>query len=192
MGAYCFGKCDTLTAAVFLGNAPGVMQSNNVFMRAASGFVVYFFSSNNGYTTPRWVPVKGGSDSYSTQPLNSIPTNSEVWLLGHGLPMNTDLNLDSNGDGVNHLMAYALELDPNAGVISNPLEATLDSNLLTTTFFAGKQDVVYTPQTSTDLKNWTSDGVTLSELSLEGRRTASVSTSQPIQFLRLLLALDES
>ena len=106
--------------------------------------------------------------------------------------MNTDLNLDPNGDGVNHLMAYALELDPNADFISSPLEATLDSNSLGITFFAGKQDVTYTPQTSTDLKNWTSDGVTLSELTLEGRRTASVRTSQPIGFLRLHLALDDT
>lgn len=192
MGAYCFGDCDALTAAVFLGNAPGVSESSNVFQRAAPGFVVYFLNGVTGFTTPTWGPVIGGSDSHATQPLDRVPTNPEVWLLGHGLPMNTDLNLDPNGDGVNHLMVYALELDPNAGFISNPLEVTLDSNALEFTFFAGKQDVTYTPQTSTDLKNWTSDGVTLSELSVEGRRTASVGTSQPIQFLRLLLALDES
>ena len=193
MGAFCFDKCEALTAAVFLGNAPGVIESSNVFNRAASGFVVYFNNGKTGFTTPTWVPgnPSGGSYSYATQPLERVPTNSEVWLLGHGLPMNTDLNLDPNGDRVTHLMAYALELDPNAGFISNPLEATLDCNALGFTFFAGKQDVTYTPQTSTDLKNWTSDGVTLSELSSEGRRTASVSTSQPIQFLRLLLAVDQ-
>ena len=193
MGAFCFDKCDALTAAVFLGNAPVVSKSSNTFTRAASGFVVYFLNGNTGFTTPTWVPANpsGGSDGYTTQPLESVPANSEVWLLGHGLPMKTDLNLDPNRDGVDHLMAYALDLDPNAGFISNPLEATLDSNALGFTFFAGKQDVTYTPQTSTDLKNWTSDDVTLSELSSEGRRTASVGTSQPIQFLRLLLALDE-
>lgn len=134
----------------------------------------------------------GGSEGYSTQPLDSIPTKSEVWLLRHGFPMNTDLNLSPYGDGVNHLITYARELDPNAGFISNPLEVTLDSNALEFTFFAGKKDVTYTPQTSTDLKNWTSDGMILSGLSLEGRRTTSVSTSQPMQFLRLLLMLDES
>jgi hypothetical protein len=193
MGAYCFGDCDALIAAVFLGNAPGVSESSNVFMRAAPGFVVYFLNGVAGFTTPTWVPgnTVGGTDSYATQPLDSVPTNSKIWLLGHGLPRNTDLNLDPNGDGVNHLMAYALELDPIADFIHNPLEVTLDSNALGITFFAGKPDVAYTPQTSTDLKNWTSDGVTLSELTLEGRHTAFVSRSQPRQFLRLFLALDE-
>jgi hypothetical protein len=193
MGPYCFGDCDALTAAVFLGNAPGVSGSSNVFMRAAPGFVVYFLNGNTGFTTPTWVPVNtpGGSESYATQPLERVLTNSEVWLLGHGLPMNTDLNLDPNGDGVNHLMAYALALDPNAGFISNPLEPTLDSDVLGITFFAGRDDVVYTPQTSNDLDNWTTDGLTLSELDSEVRRTASVSRSQPRRFLRLLLALDE-
>ncbi len=193
MGTFCFDKCDALTAAVFLGNAPGVIESSNVFDEQASGFVVYFLSGNTGFTTPTWVPVNGagGSDSYATQPLESGPTNSEVWLLGHGLPMDTDLNLDPNGDGVNHLMAYALALDPNPGFISNPLEPTLDSNALKITYFAGREDVVYTPQTSSDLDNWTTDGLTLSELSLEGHRTASVSRSQPRRFLRLILALDE-
>jgi hypothetical protein len=193
MGAYCFGDCDALIAAVFLGNAPGVSGSSNVFMRADPGFVVYFLNGNTGFTTPTWVPVNtpGGSDSYATQPLERVLTNSEVWLLGHGLPMNTDLNLDPNGDGVNHLMAYALALDPNAGFISNPLEPTLDSDVLGITFFAGRDDVAYTPQTSNDLDNWTTDGLTLSELDSEGRRTASVSRSQPRRYLRLLLALDE-
>ena len=193
MGAFCFDKCDALTAAVFLGNAPSVIESSNVFDEQASGFVVYFLIGNTGFTTPTWVPVNvaGGSDSYASQPLESAPANSKVWLLGHGLPMNTDLNLDPNGDGVNHLIAYALDLDPNAGFVSSPIEAILDSNALTITFFAGREDVVYTPQISRELDNWTTDGLTLSELNLEGHRTASVSRSQPNRFIRLRLALDE-
>ena len=34
------------------------------------------------------------------------------WLVSHGLPYDTDLNQDLNGDGVTLLMAYALGLDP--------------------------------------------------------------------------------
>lgn len=184
MGAYCFGDCDELSAAVFLDNAPGIIESSNIFMRSAPGFVVYFLNGVTGFSRPTW-------EGYSTQLLESVPTNSEIWFLGHGLPIDTDLSLDPNGDGVNHLMAYALDFDPNAGFISDPLDAILDSNALGITFFAGREGVTYTPQSSPDIKNWTTDGVTLSELTLEGRRTASVSTSQPKRFLRLFLALDE-
>lgn len=190
MGSFCFDKCAALNTAVFLGNAPATIESSNVFNRAAPHFTVYSLKGNTGFATPSWTPGQGGAYSYTTRSLETAPTDPEIWLLGHALPMDTDLNLDPNEDGVNHLMAYALNLDPNAGFIRNPLEPILDSKTLEVTFFAGREDVIYTPQTSSDLDDWSSDGVTLSEVDLEGRRTASVINGDSRCFLRLHLALE--
>ena len=61
MGAFCFDKCDALSVAVFLGNAPGVIESSNLFDQQASDLVVYFLSSNIGvYHADMGAPQRSG------------------------------------------------------------------------------------------------------------------------------------
>lgn len=191
MGSYCFDQCAALSAAIFLGSAPAMIESSNVFNRASPGFTVYFLDGNTGFNTPTWTPIPGASRSYPSHSLATALTGAEIWLLGHGLPMNTDLDLDSNGDGVNHLMAYALDLDPDAEFIRDPIEPVLGSDSLSITFFAGREDVIYTAQASSDLETWSTDGVTLSEVDIQGRRTASVNNREARRLLRLHLELGE-
>jgi len=84
MGSLYFGDCNTLIAAVFLVNASGVSEISNVFAQAASGFVVYFLSSNTGFTTPAWVPINPVEDLKATPPSHStvFPPSPRFGFLG--------------------------------------------------------------------------------------------------------------
>ena len=55
------------------------------------------------------------------------------------------------------------------------------------TFSASTPGITYTVLTSTDLANWTAEGVTLLNLDAEGRRTATIDTTAPRRFMRLVV-----
>jgi sugar lactone lactonase YvrE len=101
---------------------------------------------------------------------------------------------DPSGDGVVNLMKYGLLLDPNlssrAGlpiqeVIGGDLTFTYTKNLAAT-------DLTFTAETSTDLLNWTTSGVSEQILSDDGTSQqirASVSITSPAPgFLRLVIS----
>jgi hypothetical protein len=161
-----------------MGNAPAM--GTDVFANAASGFTVYYFNGKTGFTSPMWLgypAVNMGAAS---------PT--AIWLLAKGLPHDADLQDDPNHDGVNLLMAYALNLDPNqnlSGSMPNPVCAAGQMRL---TFHAGSADVTYTVESSTDLKVWSTDGVTLSAMDAGNCRTASVNMDASTRFMRLVVS----
>ncbi|MDA7666666.1 hypothetical protein N8652_03400, partial [bacterium] len=51
---------------------------------------------------------------------------------------------------------------------------TADSENISISFYSARPGISYTAQSSADLTTWTSDGVTLSDLGEDNRRTASV------------------
>ena len=109
------------------------------------------------------------------------------WLLSHGLPYHTELKQDLNGDGVDLLLAYALDLDPWTARAGLP-RAVLEPGALSMSFHAAAAGITYTVRTSTDLQNWTTEGVVISDLGPDNRRTATVDRSTSRRFLRLEVA----
>jgi hypothetical protein len=84
------------------------------------------------------------------------------------------------------LMAYALNLDPDNALAGMPVPI-LGSGTLSMTFHGAAQGVTYGAVTSTDLQNWTTDGATLSAPDADGMRTATIDTTAPRRFMRLVV-----
>jgi len=105
--------------------------------------------------------------------------------MTHGLPYDSDLEEDRNGDGVELMMAYALNLDPNENLAGALPKAQIDESNLSIDFYASASGIVYAVETSHDLRTWTRESVTLSEIDADGFRRASVPRLQSRQFLRL-------
>lgn len=60
-----------------------------------------------------------------------------------------------------------------------------EDSTLSVSYLATIPGITLTPETSTDLQNWTTEGVTLSEIGEDNRRTASVTVDAPERYLRL-------
>lgn len=179
--AGAFEDCTSLQSAIFLGDAPTYF-SENTFTNTAPDFTIYYLSSSTGFTSPNW-------NGYPTVMLDESIYPAAPWLLSHGLPHDTNLHQDLNGDGVSLLMAYALDLDPNANLQSMMPTPVVNGSSLSLSFHAAAPGITYTVETSTDLQNWTTDGVSWSEPAEDGLRTASVERNGPRRFLRLRLAV---
>ena len=172
-----FTYCSGLTSATFHGNAPAIDSS--VFNGAASGFTIYYCNDKTGFTAPPWLnyPAVNMGDSALV-----------VWLYSKGVPYNADLQADANNDGVNLLMAYALNLDPNLNLCGSMPRPVLAANQLSLTYYAASGGVSYTVEASADLKSWSATGVTLSGLDANNMRTATVARPGPNRYMRLVVA----
>ena len=179
MSDYCTG----LTSAVFLGDAPGTFGAA-VFDDTAPGFTIYYLSGSTGFTSP--TPQR-----YKAIEIDEAAYPAATWLLEHGFPYDTDLDQDTSGDGVSLLMAFALNLDPTLNLRGSLPAPVVNGESLGMSFNAGVPGITYTAQTSTDLQNWTSEGVILSELDPNSRRTASVDRDMPQRYLRLLVGVEQ-
>ncbi|MFC7337479.1 leucine-rich repeat domain-containing protein [Haloferula chungangensis] len=176
--AGAFEDCTSLHSAVFLGDAPTFNE--NTFANTAPGFTIYYLSCSTGFTSPTW-------NGYPTVRIDERACSAAPWLVSHGLPYDTDLKQDLNGDGVSLLMAYALDLDPTQNLQSKMPAPVLDGSSLGMTFHAASPGITYTVETSTDLRNWTTEGVLYSPLAPDGTQTASVSRDVSSCFLRLVV-----
>lgn len=177
LGGGAFYHCDGLNAAVFRGDAPAAGVDSIVFSGAAAGFTVYFFDGKTGFTAPTWL----GYPSVNM----GAETPLKTWLIAGGFPHDSNLQSDSNSDGVNLLMAYALNLDPNqnqTGSLPQPVFATDQMSL---TFYAGAAGITYAVQVSPDMQTWTTEGVTLSAPDANQIRTATVDMTGPSRYMRL-------
>lgn len=182
LGSNCFSGCDSLTAAIFRGNAPGGTgaEFGNAFSRASPRFKIYVTQSSAGFTAPGW-------DRFTIEALASTPSPCEAWLLGHSLPSDADLTADRPGFETNLLQAYAFGLDPEKSAPVNLALTTSESGTLCVRFFAARNDIIYTPQTTEHLDNWITGGISVSDIDGSGQRTATVSTAQTRRFLRILI-----
>ena len=149
-------------------------------MQNSPGFTVYYLSSASGFTSPLW-------EGYPAVALDAPPTDAQIWLLGHGYPLDTDLGSDPNADGVCLLMAYALNLDPNLNLRGSLPEVTIDEVAMSMSFHAATPGITYSVETSLDLENWTTEGVTLSGIGPDKVRVATVGRESPRRYLRLMV-----
>ncbi|MFT5105522.1 MAG: hypothetical protein ACI9UA_001143, partial [Pseudoalteromonas tetraodonis] len=120
--------------------------------------------------------------------INEMQYPAASWLLTHGHPYDTGLGGDLNGDGVTLRLAYALNLDPNSNNRRSLPAPIIDSGTLGLNFFAASAGITYSVEKSTDLLNWVTEGVSLSDLDPDGRLTATVDRSLSSQcYLRLIV-----
>ncbi len=170
-----FSDCTLLDRADFVGNAPSM--GSGVFSKTAAGFTIYCLGGATGFTTPTWLgyPVIRIGNASATA----------LWLVSNGLSPDSDMKSDTNGDGVSLLLAYALNLDPNLNLSGSIPQPVFAGNQMRLTFYAGRSGLTYRVKTSTDLKIWSTNGVTLSALDPNQRRTARVVMSSPGRYMRL-------
>ena len=179
MGNQAFSNCGALMHASFTGDAP--TMGSNVFELTATGFAVFYSSTSNGFTSPVWV-------GYPAFNLGDSGTMVAVWLLSRGLAPMTDLQSDLNGDGVNLLMAYALNLDPYQNLSKAVPQPVFATDQMSLSFYAGALGVTYVVEASTDMVNWSSEGVALSLPDANQIRTAVVNRSGTNTFMRLAVS----
>jgi len=176
IGNQAFYYCTALTKAKFAGNAPTTM-GGNVFDLAAAGFQVDYYSNATGFTTPTW----DGYASVAESP-GSTMTN---WMVKKGYPSTTDPLSVPNFGGVSLLLAYALNIDPSQNMIASLPKAAVAGNQFGFSFYAGCPDVTYIVEISSDCKNWSNSGVTVSTQDANGNRTATIPVSNGPHFMRL-------
>jgi len=173
-----FNDCTGLGYAVFRGDAP--TMGTRVFDDTAPAFTIYYLAGSSGFTSPTW-------NGYPAAEIDETIYPAATWLLGYGLAFDTNLDQDINRDGVSLLMAYALNLDPDLNLAGSLPQAELAPGTLGITFYAVAPGITYTVLTSTDMVNWVSEGVTLSPIGPENRRTATVARDGPRRFLQLVV-----
>lgn len=190
IGGYAVDGCTRLQKIFFLGNAPTTFvldayanQDINkfIFGKTAPDFKVFYLSSKNGFTTPTW-------NGYPTVRIDEATYPAASWLLSHNMNYDSSLSSDPDGDGVSLFLTYALKLDPSKPQISRLPNPVMNADTLSITFDALSQGVVYEVKTSTDMIHWTTEGVTQTPLSADGKITGSVVHSSSGQrFLRLFV-----
>ena len=161
------------------GGAPSLSTHYDTFQNVDPNFTVYYLAGSSGFTSPTWNGLPAVEIDPATDP-------SGYWLAINGYPHDTNLKQDLNGDGVDLLMAYALNLDPNSALAGMPVPIP-GPGTLSMTFYGAAQGVTYGAETSTDLQNWGADGVTLSDPDPDGMRTATIDTTAPRRFMRLVV-----
>ncbi|NJR43112.1 MAG: hypothetical protein HC767_11125 [Akkermansiaceae bacterium] len=167
--------CSNLQSLIFLGNAPTPLESYYGF---SPNFKTYYFNGKTGFTSPTWF----GYPSVNMGAESAI----KPWLVSQGFAFDANLQDDGNNDGVSLLMAYALNLQPNQNLSGSMPKPVINGNQMNFSFYAGSAGVNYSVETSSDLQNWTTTGVTLSSPSASQVRTASVSATAQKQFMRLV------
>jgi len=177
IGNHAFYSCPELANVYFLGNAPAI--GANAFWGAKAGLTIYYFNGTTGFTSPTWNGIKTVN--------MGAPSPAVGWLLGQGLPYNANLQSDTNGDGVTLLMAYALNLDPAQNLRGSMPSPVIAGNQMSLTYYAGSAGVTYAVQTSTDLSNWSTAGVTTSGLDANNCRTATATMNGPCRYMRLVV-----
>jgi BspA type Leucine rich repeat region (6 copies) len=171
-----FSGCINLNRAVFLGDSPYLYTPD--FEGAAPGFTIYCLTDRVGFTSPTW-------NGHPTIMIDKATYPAAPWLLEHELWYDTDLHQDTDGDGVSLLMAYALDLDPRLNLRSSLPVPVIDGNTMSLSFHATSPGITYRVETSTDLKNWTTAGVTRSVPGADERSIATVPLGASSRFLRL-------
>ena len=180
IGNNAFSQAGALTSAVFVGNAP--TMGSGVFFQTAGGFTVYYFDGAAGFTSPSWTDISG--DTYPAVDMGAF-SPIKPWLISYGFAYNTDPASDPNNDGVNLLVAYALNLNPFLNLAGSLPEPVQTPGQLSFTFYGKSAGVTYTMETSTDLVNWTKNGISLAGPDANGFFTATIPNTPPSGFLHL-------
>ena len=177
LATHAFQFCTSLSEVVFEGNAP--LMGANVFYGTKSNITLYYYNGSTGFSTPIW---------YGLPAINLGEKDIVDWLASYGYAYDTNLLSDPNNDGVPLLMAYSLNLDPKSNLSSAMPNSTLSEGVLSMTFYGGRQGVTYVVETSNNLRDWTSIGVSISAPNAANQRTATTQATGTSRFLRLTVS----
>lgn len=181
VGDEAFFECSSLPWAKFTRLVAPVMGWG-VFDLAAEGFTIFYSDIASGYED--WE----GSGTWYFYPAVAVTTDPiSDWLVSVGLPPDSDLGSDDNGDGVTLLMAYALDLNPNLNLVSSIPKPVFSEGQMTLTYHVGAYGVTYAVETGINLNDWSSEGVNYTDNSLESTQTAAVVASDPCRFMRIVV-----
>ena len=134
--------------------------------------------------------MNGASAATDDEDIDGLPDAWETARYGGAHYTAYYPNSDPDGDGIENLLEYALDLDPLvASTAGLPVVGSSGGNL-TLTYRRVRADVIYTVQTTTDLATvpWTATGVTQGTPAGDGTTLASVARTGPRHFLRLHIA----
>ena len=178
IGTAAFYNCGMLSRLNFSGNAP--VMGSIALQYVAVDFTIYYFNGKSGFTSPTWL----GYPSVNMGEETALKT----WLITGGFPYDSNLQSDFNGDGMNLLMAYALNLDPNQNLSGSMPKPLFTAGEMSLRFYAGTAGVSYAVEASGDMVHWSTDGVTISGPDANQNRTATVDHSGPNRFMRLAVS----
>ncbi|MBK1792223.1 leucine-rich repeat domain-containing protein [Persicirhabdus sediminis] len=182
MNTAVFRNCSSLTSVYFLGNAP---EAGMVIFSDCEQVTSYILADSTGFTTPNW----------QFRPVVVIGTEellADSWLQLHGRAPHVDLSLDDTGDGVSLLMARALNLRPDENLAGKMPKPQIYDGSLGLMFHGQSKGVDYLVESSSDLVNWSSQNVNLSEPDADGMRVAEASTEgEEKLFIRLTVNASE-
>jgi hypothetical protein len=175
MGNALFASCP-ITKVTFLGNAPPIPVDPSLFAKSTT---VYYYEGRTGFTSPTWA-------GYPTVKLPQ-PGTAPTWLGFQGLPPDADWESPPAGSGstVPLITSYALNLDPHRKPESQLPRPQIVGNELRLSYYAGRSDVNYIIETSSDLKQWTSSGVIIGSPDANQIRTARITRTGRGAFLRI-------
>lgn len=178
IGTLAFSTCSGLRYANFTGDAPTTFSSN-AFQATSPDFTMYYLDAA-APTFAEWP----WTDYPNLVNMGQNSTPSTAWLLSKGFPANTDIQSDSNGDGVKLLMARALNLDPHRNLSGEMPQPVIAGNQMSLSFYAGRAYITYRVKTSENLTDWTTE-VPRSEPDANQTSTATVNISGPARYMRL-------
>lgn len=176
---FAFYRTPELRRVLFLGEAPEVEPFN--LSPAPGALTIYYLQGAAGFLGASWIRF-----SWEQIAINPTLHPASLWLIRHDLDHDSSLDQILPGSGIDLLTAYALDLEPGpraGGQIPAPV---LDQDSLSLTFHASSPGIRYSVQTTTDPITWTGDGVALSGLSPDGKRTATVGVDQARRMMRLV------
>ena len=181
IGDEAFEQSTRLKTVYFLGDAPEEFGSRVFYDGDGEHLLtIYYLDTSTGFSSPTW-------QGFPVEEIDTVAFPDARWLVTHSIHYDAEMGSDLNGDGVSLFTAYALDLDPRKCSANRLPQAVLSAERLEMNYYAGRTDVTYRAQTSTDLSNWTEVGVTLSPPDEEGHRTASVEADAPDRFMRLVI-----
>jgi uncharacterized delta-60 repeat protein len=205
-GKILSGSTSVLSRVTIDGNADPAFNVGAGFNNAirslavdASGrsWVGGAFTTYDGVTTNRLAILNGGDFESQSGPPTPQPITFPTFLANAGVPANLrGPNDDADNDGLDNLIEYALDLNPNGngGGSFTGSAPTLASTpaLLQFTYRRVATDVTYVVETSPTLTGgtWTTVGVTQGTPTADGTTTASIPITPGSQFLRLAVSLN--
>lgn len=113
-----------------------------------------------------------------------VPTTYSQWKSDLGISPGTADDDDSDHDGIPLLLEYALALSPASADPAGLPSIERNGNLLEFHYLHARQDITYVVEGSTDLDDWSSDGISTNQATPQ--RVATVPLNgNPKRYLRL-------
>lgn len=131
-----------------------------------------------------------GWSAYSAPASAQTYSEYEAWKAQNRFDILTPDSDDSDGDGLPLMLEYALVLSPRRDSLEQIPRVTHAEGKLRLRYYAGRSDLNYSVQTSTDMVNWTTAGVTQMAEILGLYITAEVEApaGSEQRFLRLIVS----